>query len=101
MLGRLIKSDPFCLLNIDELFFNKINSNNIHQNIIIEYFDYIKKRIDHDSIFRLLSPLLHIFFATPNSKKIKSEINSNMKNYEIDKLESIFLKFIGKQKVEI
>ena len=85
--------------NTGTIVCQKINTNEIG-NIIIEYFDYIKKRIDHDSIFRLLSPLLHIFFATPNSKKIKSEINSNMKNYEIDKLESIFLEFIEKQKVE-
>ncbi len=101
MLGRLIKVDPFCLSNIDKLFFNQTNNNNIYQNIIIEYFDYIKNRIGHDSIFRLLSPLLHIFFSTPNGKNIKSEINLNMKNYEIDKLESIFLEFIGKQKVVI
>ena len=102
MLGRLIKANPFCLLNIDKLFFNSINyDNQIYQKIIIEYFEYIKKRISHDSIYRLLSPLLHIFFAVPNGKKIKSQINEYINNYEINKLENMFLKFTKDQGVGV
>ena len=101
MLGRLVKSNPFCLLNIDKLFFNSVDNNKIYQNIIFEYFEYVKKRVKHDSVYRLLSPLLDIFFTVPNGKKIKSEINTNIKNYNIDKLESIFLRFIKQQMAEI
>ena len=101
MVGRLIQSNPFCLLNVDKIFFNEKNNKQEYKNVVLEYFSYIKKKIGKDSIFRLLSPLLHIFFAVPNSKKFKAEIHQHMKNYEIDKLESIFLEFIGKQKVEI
>ena len=101
MLGRLIQSNPFCLLNIDKLFFNSINDDIAYQKIIFEYFEYIKKRIKQDSIYRLLSPLLHIFFAVTNGKKIKSEINASIKNYEVDKLEFMFLKFMKEQRVEI
>ena len=101
MLGRYIKSNPFCLLHIDKLFFNSINDDITYQKIIFEYFKYIKKRIKHDSIYRLLSPLLDIFFAVPNGKKIKSEINESMKNHEVDKLEFIFLNFMKEKKLEI
>ena len=94
MVGRLIQSNPFCLLNVDKIFFNEKNNKQEYKNVVLEYFSYIKKKIGKDSIFRLLSPLLHIFFAVPNSKKFKAEIHQHMKNYEIDKLESKFLQFI-------
>ena len=94
-----IKSNPFCLLHIDKLFFNSINDDITYQKIIFEYFEYIKKRIKHDSIYRLLSPLLDIFFAVPNGKKIKSEINESMKNHEVDKLEFIFLNFMKEKRL--
>ena len=97
MIGRLIQNNPFCLSKVDKLFFNTKKENCFSHKIISEYFEYIKKRLDSDSIFRLLSPLLCIFFRIPNSKKFKSEIQSKMKNYEIDTLESLFLQFVGNQ----
>ena len=93
MLGRFIKANPFCLLNIDKLFFNSVSGDKSDQKIIFEYFEYVRKKIRQDSIYRLLSPLLHIFFAVPNGKKIKTQINEYIKNYEVNKLEYIFLKF--------
>jgi len=101
MVGRLIKNNPFCLFNIDKLFFNvkTVNKEDDYcQKIVLEYFQYIKQKLENDSIFRLLSPLLGIFFNTPNNKKFKSKIQLNMKNYEIDKLENLFLKFIEEKK---
>ena len=101
MIGRLIQDNPFSLLNIDKLFFNKITENSINEKIILEYFQYIRKRLHKDSIFRLLSPLLNIFFGFPNKKKFKTEIQSIMKNKKIDVLESLFLQFIDNQQVII
>ena len=94
MLGRLIQNNPFCLLKIDKLFFNQQIDNTLYQKIISEYFQYIKKRLKEDSIFRLFSPLINIFFGMPNSNKFKNDIQTKMKNYEIDKLETLFLQFI-------
>ena len=99
MLGRLIQNNPFCLSRVDNLFFEIISSKKVFNLIILEYFEYIKKRIQYDSIYRLLSPLLNIFFAIPNSKKIKLEIHDCMKNKEIFKLEKIFLEFAKDQKI--
>ena len=93
MLGRLIQSNPFCLLDVDKIFYNTQEKKQEYKNIVIEYFNYIKEN-NNDSIFRLLSPLLYIFFNVPNGKKFKKEIHQNMKNYEVDKLESMFLEFI-------
>ena len=68
------------------------------QNLLDEYgkpnSSTLKQKIDNDTIFRLLSPLLYIFFGLPNNKNFKAEINKIMKNHEIDKLESLFLEFI-------
>jgi|TARA_B100001964_G_scaffold130155_1_gene143882 tRNA-dihydrouridine synthase A len=99
MIGRLIQNNPFSLLNIDKLFFNTITENSISEKIILEYFQYIKKRLHKDTIFRLLSPLLNIFFGFHNSKKFKTEIHSIIKNKKIDVLESLFLQFIDKQRI--
>ena len=55
----------------------------------------------NDSIFRLLSPLLQIFFGIPDSKKLKTEIHQQIKDQEIDNLESLFLQFINLQKKSI
>jgi len=95
MVGRLIQSNPFCLLEVDKTFFNEDIDKKNYQNIVFEYFNYIKQKIDEDSIFRLLSPLLYIFFGVPNGKKIKSEIHQKIKNNDIDNLEKMFLQFIG------
>ena len=62
--------------------------------VVLEYFKYIKEHINKDSIFRLLSPLLYIFFGVPNSKKLKIQIHQKIKNCEIDNLEKTFLQFV-------
>jgi tRNA-dihydrouridine synthase A len=98
MLGRLIQNNPFCLTNVDKLFFNIKEQKQLNEKIILEYFRYIKTKIKNDSVFRLLSPLLQIFFGVPDSKKFKSEIHSKIKNQEIEKLEILFLQFINQQK---
>ena len=100
MVGRLIQNNPFCLSKIDKLFFNYSEKKIINEKIIIEYFNYIKPKINTESIFRLLSPILQIFFGFPHSKKFKTDIHDNMKNHKINELESLFLQFI-KQKKEL
>jgi tRNA-dihydrouridine synthase len=97
MVGRLIQTNPFCLLKVDKMFFNENDKFNSYQKIVLEYFDYIKNKIKDDSIFRLLSPLLGIFFGVKNGKKFKSEIYKKIKNHEIDQLEYLFLKSIDSQ----
>ena len=98
MLGRLIQQNPFSLNNVDNLFYNEKNNNKLDEKIILDYFNYIKLKLNSDSIFRLLSPLLQIFFGIPNSKKFKTEIHNQIKEHKIEELESIFLKFINQQK---
>ena len=101
MLGRLIQNNPFCLGKVDKLFFSFKSEKNLNKQIILDYFNYIKPKIGNDSIFRLLSPLLQIFFGIPNSKKLKTEIHQQIKDQEIDNLESLFLQFINLQKKAI
>ena len=101
MLGRLIQNNPFCLGKVDKLFFNFKSEKKLSKKIIIDYFNYIKPKIGNDSIFRLLSPLLQIFFGIPDSKKLKTEIHQLIKNQEIDRLESVFFQFINLQKEPI
>ena len=101
MLGRLIQNNPFCLGKVDKLFFSFKSEKNLNKKIILDYFNYIKPKIGNDSIFRLLSPLLQIFFGIPDSKKLKTEIHQQIKDQEIDNLESLFLQFINLQKKEI
>ncbi len=98
MVGRLIQNNPFCLTKVDTMFFNDKSNANLNENIIIDYFNYIRPKVNNDSIFRLLSPLLQIFFGIPNSKKLKTEIHSQMQNHELKKLENLFLKFINQHK---
>ena len=52
-------------------------------------------------MFRLLSPLLNIFFGYPNRKKFRSQIHSLMKNEKIDLLKNLFLKFVDNQQLKI
>ena len=101
MLGRLIQNNPFCLKNVDKLFFNATNKYNISENTIKEYFAYIKPIKGKDSIYRLLSPLLNIFFGIPDGKQFKIDIHSNMKNQNFELLEKIFLNFIKEKKILI
>ena len=101
MVGRLIQNNPFCLKDIDFLFYNEPNKYIISENTITEYFSYIKPMIGTDSIYRLLSPLLNIFFGIPDGKEFKINIHSNMKNHNFDLLEKIFLKFVEQKKLII
>tara|TARA_B100000575_G_scaffold190872_1_gene153967 strand:- start:9022 stop:10005 length:984 start_codon:yes stop_codon:yes gene_type:complete len=98
MIGRLILNNPFILKDIDKLIFNKNNATINYEEIINDYFQLIKNKVESESIFRLLSPLLNIFFGVPNSKSLKSEINQNMKNHKLDVIEKLFLKFIKQNK---
>ena len=93
MLGRLIQNNPFELIKVDEIFYEKKTYHHYMIKIINNYFDYIQKKIDSDSIYRLVSPLLGIFFGLANSKKFKSKINLTMKENDIKMLKSIFLDF--------
>jgi len=99
MIGRLIQNNPFALSNVDHLFYKTNRETKTTEKIILEYFQYIKKRLHKDSMFRLLSPLLNIFFGLPNNKKFKTEIQSIMKNKEINVLKSLFLQFIDKKQI--
>ena len=94
MCGRLIQNNPFLLKNADYYFYNKGDKISINEDIIYSYFNYIKPKIGKDSIFRLLSPLLNIFFGIPDSKEFKIEIHNNMKNNKISLIENLFLNFV-------
>ena len=94
MVGRLVKNNPFILKEVDKKIFNeKIKF--IDESIINNYFMYIKPKVDFESIFRLLSPLLNIFFSVPNSKIYKTKINNYMKSQKIDLIEELLIKFIN------
>lgn len=101
MVGRLIQNNPFCLKNVDRLFYNQESSYTITEDTINEYFDYIKPKLGSDSIYRLLSPLLNIFFGVANGKKFKIDVHSNMKNNNFDELEKIFLSFVREKSLLI
>ena len=101
MLGRLIQNNPFCLKNIDTLFYDSKNKYCISEDTVHEYFEFIKSDLGKESIFRLLSPFLNIFFGVPNSKNFKTIIHNNMQKQKIDLLEKIFLDFIKKQNLLI
>ena len=96
MVGRLVKNNPFILKEVDKKIFNeKIKL--IDESIINNYFMYIKPKVDFESIFRLLSPLLNIFFSVPNSKIYKTKINDYMKSQKIDLIEELLVKFINEK----
>ena len=101
MLGRLIQNNPFILSKVDKLFFKEKSSNILSEEIIYDYFNYIRLDSDKESIFRLLSPLLQIFFGIPNSKDFKTKIHENMKLKKLDEIEKIFLNFIKERKIFI
>ncbi len=96
MVGRLIKNNPFILKRVDEKIFKGKNKL-IDESIIYNYFEYIKPKLDFESIFRLLSPLLNIFFSVPHSKIYKSKINDYMKNQKINLIEDLLIKFINEK----
>ena len=96
MVGRLIKNNPFILKEVDKKIF-KEKSVMIDESIINNYFEYIKPKLDFESIFRLLSPLLNIFFSVPNSKIYRSKINDYMKEHKINLIEDLLIKFVSEK----
>ncbi len=96
MVGRLIKNNPFVLNEVDKKIF-KENNKLLDESIIINYFEYIKPKLGLESIFRLLSPLLNIFFSVPHSKMYKSKINEYMKDQKINLIEELLIKFISER----
>ncbi len=99
MIGRLIQNNPFVLRQVDKLFYNFKKDVNIDENIIFDYINYIKPKIYQESVFRLLSPLLNIFFGIPNSKSFKSEIHEFIKKKQLNKIENLFLQFVKENKL--
>ena len=96
MLGRLIKNNPFILKEVDKKIF-KEKDKFIDEAIINNYFEYIKPKLGFESIFRLLSPLLNIFFSVPHSKTYKSKINDYMKDQKINLIEDLLIKFVSER----
>ena len=101
MLGRLIQNNPFCLKDVDMQFYNQKNNYIISEKTIIDYFNFIRPKFGTDSIYRLSSPLLNIFFGVPNAKEFKIDIHSMMKDNNFEILEKIFLNFIKEKKIFI
>ena len=98
MVGRLIKNNPFILKEVDKRIFKEENKL-IDESIINNYFEYIKPKLGFDSIFRLLSPLLNIFFSVPHSKIYKSKINGYMKDNKINLIEELLIKFVSEREL--
>ncbi len=98
MVGRLIKNNPFILKDVDTKIFKEKNIP-IDESIINNYFEYIKPKLGLESIFRLMSPLLNIFFSVPHSKVYKSKINDYMKDQKINLIEDLLIKFISEKKL--
>ena len=101
MLGRLIQNNPFCLKDVDKQFYNETSNYIISEKTINDYFNFIRPKFGKDSIYRLLSPLLNIFFGVPNAKEFKIDIHSRMKESNFEVLEKIFLNFIKEKKILI
>ena len=98
MVGRMIKNNPFILKEVDKKIF-KEKSKLVDETIINSYFEYIKPKLGLESVFRLLSPLLSIFFSVPNSKIYKSKINDYMKGQQINLIEELLIKFVNENKL--
>ena len=96
MVGRLIKNNPFILKDVDKKIFKEKNKL-IDEAVINNYFTYIKPKLGFESIFRLLSPLLNIFFSVPHSKIYKAKINDYMKDQKINLIEDLLIKFVSER----
>ena len=96
MVGRLIKNNPFVLKEVDKKIFKEKNKL-IDELVINNYFEYIKPKLGFESIFRLMSPLLSIFFSVPNSKIYRTKINDYMRDQKINLIEDLLIKFISEK----
>ena len=96
MVGRLIKNNPFILKDVDNKIF-KETTRLIDETVINNYFEYIRPKLGIESVFRLLSPLLHIFFSVPHGKIYKTKINDYMKDQKINLIEDLLMKFINEK----
>ncbi len=101
MLGRLIQNNPFCLKNVDKHIYNEKNVTNFDESSINNYFEFIKLKKGSDSIFRLLSPILQIFFGIPNSKATKIKIYEYLKEGKIDLIEKKLISFLKENRLII
>ena len=101
MVGRLIQNNPFLLKKVDKIFYNSEVITNINEEIILNYFNYIKTKTEFESIFRLLSPLLQIFFGIPNSKVFKSKIHESIKRQDLNLIENLMLSFVARNKISL
>ena len=86
------------LKKIDEVFYDGNDNVESDEKIISSYFNYIRPKLGQETIFRLLSPILNIFFGIPNSKKFRIKINYYLKNNNLDLIEDQFMKFVVDQK---
>ena len=98
MLGRLVQNNPFCLKDVDRLFYNETNKYIISEKTIKDYFSFIRPKIGKDSIYRLLSPLLNIFFGLPDYQQFKIDIHSKMNDHQFAAIERGFLKIVNEKK---
>ena len=101
MLGRLVQNNPFCLKDVDRLFYNETSKYIISERTIKDYFNFIRPKIGKESVYRLLSPLLNIFFGIPDCKQFKIDIHSKIRDNNFDILEEIFLRFVNDKKLLI
>ena len=99
MVGRLIQNNPFELKNIDQIIFDSNDKVIINEDVIVDYFEYIKPIVNKDSIFRLLSPLIQIFFGIPNSKNFKIAVHEKMVNRDLPNIEKILLNFVKEKRL--
>ena len=86
---------------VQNSYIKETNKYIISEKTIKDYFNFIKPKISEESIYRLLSPLLNIFFGIPDSKQFKIDIHSKMKDHNFDALERVFLKFVNEKKLLI
>ena len=99
MIGRLIQNNPFELKNIDQIIFDSNDKVMINEEVIVDYFEYIKPKVNKDSIFRLLSPLIQIFFGVPHSKNFKIAVHEKMVNKDLSNIEKILINFVKEKKI--
>ena len=94
MVGRLVQNNPFLLKDVDNYFYKNQSPTIIEEEVINNYFEYIKPKINIESIFRLLSPILQIFFGIPNSREFKIKIHKCLIDRDIKKIEKLLLKYV-------